>query len=100
MSVVRPEFGPTLPELLGPRVAKLPRPARIALVVVAVLLLVVLVWALFLRGEGVKAKKAVIVREPVAFNFVYRAPFSKEQPRAGELARVGSKEQAFAVRAL
>jgi len=100
MSVVRPEFGPTLPELLGPRVAKLPRPLRIALVVVAALIVVALAYALFFKGEGAKAKRAVIVREPVAFNFVYRSPFGKEAPQAGELARVGSKEQAFAVRAL
>lgn len=100
MSVVRPEFGPTLPELLGPRVARLPRPVRIALAAGAALLLALLVYALFFRGEGAKAKRAVIVREPIAFNFVYRAPFGKQEPRAGELARVGSKEQSFSVRAL
>jgi hypothetical protein len=100
MSAVRPEFGPTLPELLGPRVAKLPRAARIALVVAGALIVLLLVWALFLRGEGVKAKRAVIVREPVAFNFVYRSPFKKQEPRAGELARVGSAEQSFSVREL
>lgn len=100
MSAVRPEFGPTLPELLGPRIRVLPRAVRVALAAAGVLLLVVLAWALFLRGEGTKAKRAVIVREPVAFNFVYRAPFRKEMPRAGELARVGSKEQSFSVREL
>jgi hypothetical protein len=100
MSVVRPELGPTLPELLGPRLAQLPRPARIALAALGALILVALVYALLFRGEGVKAKRAVIVREPVAFNFVYRAPFSKQEPQSGELARVGSREQSFSVRAL
>jgi hypothetical protein len=100
MSAVRPEFGPTLPELLGPRVAKLSRAARVALAAAGVLVLLLLVWVLFLRGEGAKAKRAVIVREPVAFNFVYRAPFRKQEPRAGELARVGSAEQSFSVREL
>lgn len=100
MSAVRPELGPTLPELLGPRIRVLPRAVRLALAAVGALLVVLLVWALFLRGEGAKAKRAVIVREPVAFNFVYRAPFRKEAPPAGELARVGSKEQAFSVREL
>jgi hypothetical protein len=100
MSAVRPEFGPSLPELLGPRIRVLPRAVRLALAAAGALLLVVLVWALFLRGEGVKAKRAVIVRAPIAFNFVYRAPFRKEAPQAGELARVGSKEQSFSVREL
>ena len=35
-----------------------------------------------LRGEGATAKRAVIVRTPVAFNFVYRAPFSRARRRA------------------
>lgn len=100
MSAVRPEFGPSLPELLGPRIRVLPRAVRLALAAAGALVVILLVWALFLRGEGVKAKRAVIVRAPIAFNFVYRAPFRKEAPRAGELARVGSKEQSFSVREL
>ncbi len=100
MSAVRPKFGPTLPELLGPRIRAWPRPARVALVMAGAVVVLLVVWAAFLRGEGAKAKRAVIVRAPVAFNFVYRAPFRKEDPRAGELARVGSKEQSFSVREL
>jgi hypothetical protein len=100
MSAVRPEFGPTLPELLGPRIRVLPRAVRFALAAIAALILIALVYALFLRGGGTKAKRAVIVRQPIAFNFVYRAPFTKEAPLAGELARVGSKAQSFSVRAL
>jgi hypothetical protein len=100
MSAVRPEFGPTLPELLGPRFRALPRVLRIALGALAALVVLLLVYVLFLRGDGVKAKRAVIVRAPIAFNFVYRAPFRKEAPQAGELARVGSKDQSFSVREL
>src|SRR5690242_5857202 len=100
MSAVRPEFGPTLPELLGPRIRALPRAVRLALAALAALVVLLLVYALFFRGEGTKAKRAVIVREPVAFNFVYRAPFRKQAPPAGELARVGSKDQSFSVREL
>jgi hypothetical protein len=100
MSAVRPEFGPTLPELLGPRIRVLPRAVRLALAALGALVLALLVYALFFRGEGTKAKRAVIVRSPVAFNFVYRAPFRKEAPQAGELARVGSKDQSFSVREL
>ena len=100
MSAVRPEFGPTLPALLGPRIRALPRVVRLALAALVALIVLVLLYALVLRGDGVKAKRAVIVRTPVAFNFVYRSPFRKEAPRAGELARVGSKEQSFSVREL
>jgi hypothetical protein len=101
MSAVRPEFGPSLPELLGPRFRALPRAARLALAAIGALVVLVLLWALLLRGEGATTKKrAVIVRTPVAFNFVYRRPFAKQAPLAGELARVGSKEQSFSVREL
>lgn len=101
MSAVRPEFGPTLPELMGPRIRVLPRAVRLALAAIGAVIVLLLLWALFLRGEGATTKKrAVIVRQPVAFNFVYRLPFRKEAPLAGELARVGSKEQPFSVREL
>ena len=100
MSAVRPELGPTLPDLLGPRVRALPRVVRAGLAAAGLLVVALLLWALLLRGDGATAKRGVIVRAPVAFNFVYRAPFSKEQPHAGELARVGSKAQSFSVRDL
>jgi hypothetical protein len=103
MSAVRPEFGPTLPELLGPRVRALPRPVRIALAAGGALVVLALLWALVLRGDPpAKAKRSVIVRAPVAFNFVYRAPFAKQAPQGRELARVGSARggQSFAVREL
>ncbi|MCW2982914.1 MAG: hypothetical protein JWR63_484 [Conexibacter sp.] len=100
MSAVRPEFGPTLPELLGPRIRVLPRFVRLGLAALGLLVVLLALYALFLRGGGAQAKRAVIVRTPVAFNFVYRAPFRKEAPLAGELARVGSKDQSFSVREL
>src|SRR3954471_16611091 len=100
MSAVRPEFGPTLPELLGPRIRVLPRPVRFAVAAVAALVVLGVLYALFKPDPPAKRKNAVIVRTPVAFNFVYRRPFGKETPRAGELARVGSKAQSFSVRAL
>lgn len=101
MSVVRPEFGPTLPELLGPRLRALPRPARIALVVLGALLVLLLARAV-LHGESAATKlRGVVVHEPIAANFVYRHPFRRQAPRPGELARVAaSNGQSFAVRAL
>jgi hypothetical protein len=100
MSAVRPEFGPTLPELLGPRLRVLPRALRLALAALGALVVVLVLYVVVLRGDAKTAKRAVIVRAPVAFNFVYRAPFRKQPPQAGELARVGSKDQSFSVREL
>jgi hypothetical protein len=97
MSAVRPEFGPTLPELLGPRIRAWPRAARIALAAVAALVVLLLLYALFKPAGATARKRAVIVRTPVAFNFVYRRPFAKEQPQGRETARVGSQTQTFAV---
>jgi hypothetical protein len=100
MSAVRPEFGPTLPELLGPRIRAWPRVARLALAAAAALVVLLLLYAIFKPEPAAKAKRAVIVRTPVAFNFVYRLPFAKLAPQTGELARVGSKDQSFSVREL
>jgi len=101
MSAVRSELGPTLPALLGPRVRALPPAVRLGLAALLGALLVLLAYALFLRGDSPTAKKRVVlVRTPVAFNFVYRAPFAREAPQGAELARVGSKVQTFAVREL
>lgn len=100
MSAVRPEFGPTLPELLGPRIRLLPRALRLALAAIAALVVLAILYALFKPEGATTRKNAVIVRSPIAFNFVYRAPFGKEAPQQGELARVGSKAQSFSVRAL
>jgi hypothetical protein len=99
-SAVRPELGPSLPTLLGPRVRALPQVARLGLAALVGVVVVVIFYALVLRGDGATAKRAVIVRTPVAFNFVYRSPFRKLAPQGDELARVGSKVQDFSVREL
>ena len=100
MSAVRPEFGPTLPELLGPRLRALPPVLCLGLAALGGFVVVAIFYALVLRGEGTDAKRAVVVRTPVAFNFVYRAPFARLPSQGGELARVGSRSQSFAVRDL
>jgi hypothetical protein len=99
MSAVRPEFGPTLPELLAPRLRALPRAARSALAVLAAVVVLVGLWALLLRG-GDDGTHGVVVRKPIALNFIYRAPFTREALTAGELAHVGGRGQSFAVREL
>ena len=64
---VKPEFRPTLPELVGPRLrAWGPVGAALALLALLVLLVVLA------RGSGAATQTAV-VREPVAFNLVYDA---------------------------
>jgi hypothetical protein len=100
MSAVRPEFGPTLPELLAPRLRRLSRGARVVLAVLVLLVLVGLAKVLFGGGSGAPLR-GVVVREPIAANFVYRAPFHKLTPGRGELAKVGAANgQSFAVRDL
>jgi hypothetical protein len=99
MSAVRPEFGPTLPELLAPRLRALPRPVRLALGAAAAALVLVVLWALLLRGPG-GGQRTVVVRSPTAFNFIYRPPLAKRAPHAGELARVSGRGQSFVVRDL
>jgi hypothetical protein len=98
MSVVRPEFGPTLPEMLGPRVRALPRAVRLGLLGAVALVVVVIAWATLLRGG--KKELVIVNRTPIAFNFVYRAPLHKRAPQAGELARAEGGGQTFAVREL
>jgi hypothetical protein len=100
MSAVRPEFGPTLPALLGPRFRALPQVLRLGLAGLGGFILIAIFYGLVLLGDGANAKRTVVVREPIAFNFVYRAPFHRLAPVSGELARVGSRSQTFAVRDL
>jgi hypothetical protein len=85
MSVVRPEFGPTLPELLAPRVRALPRAGRLALAALAAGVVVVVAW-LVLIGPG--GSKGVLVRKPVTFNTIYTDAMTRVPPRPGEVLRL------------
>jgi hypothetical protein len=101
MSVVRPEFGPTLPELVGPRIRALPRVAQIALAAIAVLLVVGL--ALFVRRDTEDTRAHAVVREPIAYNLVYPPSLERVAPRAGETLRLqtpagSAAPQSFAVK--
>lgn len=77
MSALKPEYGPTLPELIG----RLPRAARVAVMaaggLVAVLAIVVVVRA---RVD----ETAVIIRQPVALNLVH-GPDLVRRSRPGAL---------------
>jgi hypothetical protein len=84
-SAVKPEFGPTLPELLGPRLRSWPRWGRFAFWGAIVFVVLVVLWALVLRGDG---RTPVVVREPVAFNLLINDKLVRVQPRAGESLRL------------
>ena len=89
MSVVRPEFGPTLPELVAPRVRALPRAGQVAFwAIVAVLAVAVVLVALRLaRGDE---RAHIVVREPVAFNLVHGEGLRRVAPRERETLRLES----------
>jgi hypothetical protein len=101
MSVVREEFGPTLPELVGARLHVPVRTVWRALAVAGVVVVLVLAWLLFVRDTPGQA--AVVVREPVTFNLIYTDALSRVAGRPGEALRLQSRAgapQSFAVRPL
>lgn len=85
MSVVQESYGPTLPELLGPRLRRLPRAAQLALAALAALVVVVLVVVTAERGAG---GKTVVVRAPVAFNLTYGGGLHEVAAHPGEAVRL------------
>jgi hypothetical protein len=100
MSVVRPEFGPTLPELLGPRVRALPRAGQAVLAALAALVVLALAFVL-LRGDG-EQRTTVVVREPIAYNLVYPRALQQVRPQGRETLRLetapgAADPQSFAV---
>ncbi|MEA2394096.1 MAG: hypothetical protein QOJ82_1987 [Solirubrobacteraceae bacterium] len=102
MSVVRSEFGPTLPELLGPRVRALPRLGRLGLALASAAVVALLAWLLIVRPE--QGLDTVVVRGPVTFNLVYSSDaMHRTPPRAGELLRLRTRSgppSSMTVRAL
>src|SRR4051794_9570186 len=86
MSVVREEFGPTLPELLGPRVRALPRPAQVALAVLVALVVAGLAAAVLRRPPD--NRTPVLVRGPIAFNLAYPPGLRRVAPRGREVLRL------------
>src|SRR5207253_2125753 len=90
MSVVRQEFGPTLPELLGPRVRAWPRPARWALAATCAVVVAGIAWLLLTRGGG----ERTVVRTPIEFNLSYAPPLHRTAPRPGEDRRAADLRKA------
>jgi hypothetical protein len=101
MSVVREEFGPTLPELLGERLRVPARTIWRVLAAAGVVVVLVLAWLVFLRDTPGQA--GVVVREPVTYNLTYTDALRRVAPRAGETLRLQSRAgapQSMAVRPL
>jgi hypothetical protein len=101
MSVVRPEFGPTLPELLGPRIRALPRAAQVALALAAAVIVVAL--ALFVRRDTEDPRAQAVIREPIAYNLIYPPSLERVRPKAPETLRLQTPPgtaapQSFAVK--
>jgi hypothetical protein len=101
MSVVREEFGPTLPELLGARLRVAPRTIWRVVGAIGMLAVLVVIWLAFLRGTP--GQEATVVRDPVAYNLVYTDALHRVAPRSGETLRLQTSAgppQSFAVRPL
>jgi hypothetical protein len=79
VSAVKPQYGPTLVQILASR----PLPVRIAAAVAAALLLATVVGvALFARAR----ETAVLIRSPTTFNFVYGSQFERVPERNSIIA--------------
>ena len=101
MSVVREEFGPTLPELVGERLHVPVRTVWRGLAAAGVVVALVLAWLLFVRDTPGQA--GVVVREPVTFNLIFTDAMRRVAPRTGETLRLQTRAgapQSFAVRPL
>lgn len=85
-SAVKPEFGPTLPELVTPRLRAWPRWAQVALACAAAALAAAVLWAMFLKDDG---REPIVVRGPVAFNLLKdEQRLVRVAPRTGESLRL------------
>ena len=100
MSVVREEFGPTLPELVGQRLGVPTR--KVWLAFAAVFAIAVAIGA-YLALRPTPGQTGVVVREPVEFNLVYPDALRRVAPHQGETLRLESRSgppQSLAVKPL
>jgi hypothetical protein len=85
-SLVRPEYGPSLPQVLGPRMARLPRPLRRALAAAGLAAMAIVAVLLIARPGG---PRSYVQHAPVVFNLTWQGPpLRQAHPRAGELLRL------------
>ncbi|MBF6620694.1 MAG: hypothetical protein ITG02_10750 [Patulibacter sp.] len=88
MPIARPEYGPSLAEVAGPRFRRLPPLARWGGLAVAVLviLLVAVVWVA--RGESLTQ---TVIEGPLTFNTRYDDRIERVEAGPGELLRLATK---------
>jgi hypothetical protein len=83
---------PTLPELVGPRLARLPAAVRVALAVAGAVVVLALIALLVLRpGDDVTE---YVQRSGLTFNFRYPDPLVRAAPQGDELVRLQSVRSA------
>lgn len=87
MAILRPEFGPTLPELLAPRVRMTPARLRIAILVLAALLVGAFAVRKVLQRTS-SLTNDVLVTRPIAFTLGYREGLERVAPGPGEALRL------------
>ena len=98
---VKPELGPTLPELAAPWWRRAPRAARVAVVALAAVVVLALVYLLATRAGANEV--AEVVEEPIAFNLRHAETLPRVDAEPGELLRLEAKRpsglflQSFAV---
>ena len=100
MSLVREEFGPTLPELVGQRLGVPARKVWLAFAAVGAVVVVVAAWLALRPTPG---QDTVVVREPIAYNLIYPTALHRVAPQGGETLRLQSRSgppQSFAVSSL
>lgn len=89
--LVKPQYGPSLPALLAPRVRALPRRTRRAVAVVAgIAALAVLAALALLVVRHDESTHSAVVRKPVAFNLIWTSGLVRATPRGDELLRLTS----------
>jgi hypothetical protein len=94
MSAVRPEFGPTLPELVRPRLAAMRPALRYATLAAMASFAAAVVWFAAIRDNG---HRDVVVREPVAFNFGYNGKVHRIKAGPGQVIRLRAGTETMAV---
>jgi hypothetical protein len=86
VSVVRPEYGPTLPQLLAPHVRRLPRPVQLVLAIVVAAGILLAAWTVM--GPGTNDRSRHVIERPFAFNLAWGSGVQRVEPRPGEVLRL------------
>ena len=87
MAILRPEFAPTLPELLAPRLRTSPARLRVLILVLAALLVGAFGVHKLRQGTG-NLTNDVLVTGPTAFTLGYRDGLERVAPGPGEVLRL------------